>query len=49
MFRDLGTHSQEIDEYELAQDLSMNVGTRMVTGLTKVPDDLIGAGTTGAC
>ena len=44
MFRDLGTHSQEIDEYELAQDLSMNVGTRMVPGLAKVPDDLIGGG-----
>ncbi len=44
MFRDLGTHSQQIDEYELAQDLSMNVGTRMVTGLAKVPDYLIGGG-----
>ena len=44
MFRDLGTHSQQIDEDELAQDLSMNIGTRMVTGLAKVPDDLIGSG-----
>ena len=44
MFRDPGTHSQQIDEYELAQDLSMNVGTWVVTGLAKVPDDLIGGG-----